>query len=163
LRRNIGYVPQDATLFYGSLKENILMASPHMDDVALVQAADVAGLLEFVNTHPRGFDMEIGERGESVSGGQRQCIAIARAVVGNPAVLLLDEPTGSMDHTTEESVKRKLREYAAHKTMLIVTHRTALLDLVERIIVIDNGKIVADGPKASVIEALRQGRIGRAS
>ncbi|MBK6741707.1 MAG: type I secretion system permease/ATPase [Hydrogenophilales bacterium] len=163
LRRNVGYVSQDATLFFGTLKENILLASPLMDDAALVQAADVAGLLDYVNSHPRGFDMEIGERGESVSGGQKQCISIARAVIGNPPILLLDEPTGSMDHSTEESVKRKLKEYAAHKTMLIVTHRTALLDLVSRIIVIDNGKIVADGPKASVVEALKQGRIGRAS
>jgi len=163
LRRNIGYVPQDATLFFGSLKENIQLAAPTSDDAALVQAADVAGLTEYVNAHPRGFEMEIGERGESVSGGQRQCIAIARGVIGNPPILLLDEPTGAMDHTTEELVKRKLKDYAAHKTMLIVTHRTSLLDLVSRIIVIDNGKIVADGPKASVVEALRQGRIGRAN
>jgi ATP-binding cassette subfamily C protein LapB len=162
LRRNIGYVPQDATLFFGTLKENIQMAAPQMDDASLVHAADVACLLEYVNSHPRGFDMEIGERGESVSGGQRQCIAVARAVIGNPPILLLDEPTGSMDHTTEDTLKRKLLVYAAHKTMLIVTHRTSLLDLVSRIIVIDNGKIVADGPKASVIEALKQGRIGRA-
>ncbi len=163
LRRNIGYVPQDATLFFGSLKDNIQLAAPVLDDAALVQAADVAGLAEYVNTHPRGFDMEIGERGESVSGGQRQCIAIARAVIGNPPILLLDEPTGSMDHSSEETIKRKLKEYAAHKTMLIVTHRTSLLELVSRIIVIDNGKIVADGPKASVVEALKQGRIGRAN
>jgi ATP-binding cassette subfamily C protein LapB len=163
LRRNVGYVPQDATLFFGTLKENILLAAPQMDDAALVHAADVAGLLDYVNAHPRGFDMEIGERGESVSGGQKQCISIARAVIGDPPILLLDEPTGSMDHSTEEFVKRKLKEHAAHKTMLIVTHRTALLDLVSRIIVIDNGKVVADGPKASVVEALKQGRIGRAS
>lgn len=163
LRRNVGYVPQDATLFFGTLKDNIQLAAPLMDDAALVQAADVAGLTEYVNAHPRGFDMEIGERGESVSGGQRQCIAIARAVIGNPPILLLDEPTGSMDHATEETVKRNLKQYAAHKTLLIVTHRTSLLDLVNRIIVIDNGKIVADGPKASVVEALKQGRIGRAN
>ncbi len=163
LRRNVGYVPQDATLFFGSLKENILLASPQMDDASLLHAAQVSGLAEFVNTHPRGFDMEIGERGESLSGGQRQCISIARAIIGNPPILLLDEPTGSMDHTTEETIKRQLKEYAQHKTMMIVTHRTSLLDLVQRIIVIDNGKIVADGPKDSVVQALRQGRIGRAS
>jgi ATP-binding cassette subfamily C protein LapB len=163
LRRNIGYVPQDVTLFFGSLKENILLASPQLDDADLLAAASVAGLTDMVNAHPRGFDMLVGERGESLSGGQRQGVAIARAVVHNPSILLLDEPTGSMDHTSEETIKRRLREYAADKTLLLVTHRTALLDLVDRIIVVDSGRIVADGPKDRVIEALRQGRIEKAT
>jgi ATP-binding cassette subfamily C protein LapB len=163
LRRNIGYVPQDVTLFYGSLKENILLAAPRLDDANLLAAADVAGLSDMVNTHPRGFDMLVGERGESLSGGQRQGVALARAVVPNPPILLMDEPTGSMDHTSEETIKQKLRDFAAHKTLLLVTHRTALLDLVDRLIVVDNGRIVADGPKERVVEALRQGRIEKAS
>ena len=163
LRRNIGYVGQDSTLFFGSLKENILLATPHLDDADLLAAAAVAGLADLVNAHPRGFDMVVGERGESLSGGQRQSVAIARAVVHNPPILLMDEPTGSMDHSSEETIKRNLQEFGAGKTMLIVTHRTTLLDLVDRIIVVDNGKIVADGPKARVIEALRQGRIGKSS
>jgi ATP-binding cassette subfamily C protein LapB len=116
-----------------------------------------------VNAHPRGFDMVVGERGESLSGGQRQCVAIARAVVHDPQMLLLDEPTGSMDNASEEVIKQRLREFSANKTMLIVTHRTSLLDLVDRIIVIDNGKVVADGPKRLVIEALRQGLIDKAA
>jgi ATP-binding cassette subfamily C protein LapB len=163
LRRNIGYVPQDATLFFGSLKENILLAVPHLDDTELLAAAQVAGLSDMVNAHPRGFEMTVGERGESLSGGQRQGVAIARAVVHNPPILLLDEPTGSMDHSSEETIKQNLRRFAAGKTMVVVTHRTTLLDLVDRIIVVDNGKIVADGPKDRVIEALRQGRIEKAS
>lgn len=163
LRRNVGYVPQDATLFFGSLKENILLAMPHLDDADLLAAAQVAGLADMVNTHPRGFDLMVGERGESLSGGQRQGVAIARAVIHNPPILLLDEPTGAMDHSSEETIKRNLRQLAAGKTMVIVTHRTALLDLVDRIIVVDNGKIVADGPKERVVEALRQGRIEKAS
>ena len=163
LRRNIGYVPQDSTLFFGSLKENILLASPHLDAADLLEAARVAGLSDMVNAHPRGFDMVVGERGESLSGGQRQGVAIARAVVHNPPILLLDEPTGSMDHSSEDTIKRNLREYGAGKTMVIVTHRTTLLDLVDRIIVMDSGKIVADGPKERVIEALRQGRVEKAS
>ncbi len=163
LRRNVGYVPQDATLFFGSLKENILLAMPHLDDADLLAATQVAGLAEMVNTHPRGFDMMVGERGESLSGGQRQGVAIARAVVHNPPILLLDEPTGSMDHSSEETIKRNLQQFGAGKTMVIVTHRTTLLDLVDRIIVIDNGRIVADGPKARVVEALRQGRIEKAA
>lgn len=163
LRRNVGYVPQDATLFFGSLKENILLATPHLDDADLLTAAEVAGLSDMVNSHPRGFDMVVGERGESLSGGQRQGVAIARAVVHNPPILLMDEPTGSMDHSSEDTIKRNLRQFGAGKTMLIVTHRTTLLDLVDRIIVVDNGKIVADGPKDRVVEALRQGRVEKAS
>ena len=163
LRRNIGYVPQDATLFFGSLKENILLAMPHLDDADLLTATQVAGLTDMVNAHPRGFDLMVGERGESLSGGQRQAVAIARAVVHHPPILLLDEPTGAMDHSSEEAIRRNLLEFARGKTMVIVTHRTTLLDLVDRIIVVDNGKIVADGPKDRVVEALRQGRIEKAS
>jgi len=163
LRRNIGYVPQDATLFFGTLKENILLAAPHLDDADLLAAARVAGLADMVNAHPRGFEMTVGERGESLSGGQRQGVALARAVVHNPPIMLLDEPTGAMDHSSEETIKQNLRSFAAGKTMVIVTHRTTLLDLVERLIVVDNGKIVADGPKDRVVEALRQGRIEKAA
>lgn len=163
LRRNIGYVPQDVTLFYGSLRDNITMAAPLADDAAVLRAAGVAGILEFANSHAHGFGMHVGERGESLSGGQRQGVAIARAVVGDPPILLLDEPTAAMDHASEEEVKRQLGAFAAGKTMIVITHRTSLLDLVDRIVVIDAGRIVADGPKAQVVEALRQGRIGRAA
>ena len=163
LRRNIGYVPQDVTLFYGSLRDNLTIAAPTADDDAVLRAAQVGGIIEFVNSHPKGFDLTVGERGESLSGGQRQAVAIARAVINDPPILLMDEPTGSMDHSSEEEIKQQLRSFAAGKTLLVVTHRTSLLDLVERIIVIDAGKIVADGPKAQVVEALRQGRIGKAA
>jgi len=163
LRRNIGYVPQDVMLFYGTLRDNLTISSPTADDTAVLQAAEVGGILEFVNTHPKGFDMMVGERGESLSGGQRQAVALARAAINDPPILLMDEPTGSMDHSSEEGVKQRLRTYANGKTMIIVTHRTSLLDLVDRIIVVDAGKIVADGPKNQVVEALRQGRIGKAA
>jgi ATP-binding cassette subfamily C protein LapB len=105
----------------------------------------------------------VGERGESLSGGQRQAVAIARAAINDPPILMMDEPTGSMDHSSEEEIKQQLRTFAAGKTLIVVTHRTSLLDLVDRIIVIDAGKVVADGPKAQVVEALRQGRIGKAA
>ena len=107
--------------------------------------------------------MVIGERGSSISGGQRQGVAIARAVLLDPPILLLDEPTSSMDFTSEAQLKERLQRYAAHKTMVIVTHRTSLLELADRIIVIDGGRVVADGPKNQVVEALQSGRIGRAS
>ena len=163
LRRQIGYVQQDVMLFYGSLRDNILMAAPLADDADLVRAADISGLTPLVNQHPQGFDMVIGERGESLSGGQRQGVAIARAVINDPPILLLDEPTSSMDHSSEEDLKRRLSEFGQAKTVLIVSHRTSLLDLAERIIVMDAGRIVADGPKEQVVTALRQGRIGKAA
>lgn len=162
LRRNIGYVGQDSTLFYGTLRENITLAAPSADDAAVIEAAESAGILELVNNHPEGFDMIVGERGESLSGGQRQGVAIARALIQRPPILLFDEPTSSMDHSSEEEIKRNLSAFADSRTMIVVTHRTSLLELVDRIIVVDGGKIVADGPKAQVVEALRQGRIGRA-
>ena len=161
LRRNVGFVGQDATLFYGTLRENITIGAPYADDSAVVQAAEVAGLTKFVNRHPKGFDMLIGERGESLSGGQRQEVAIARAVLLDPPVLLLDEPTSAMDFSTENGFKERLRQYAAHKTVVIVTHRTSLIDLATRIIVVDDGRIVADGPREQVVAALQAGRIGR--
>ncbi|HRH74845.1 MAG TPA: type I secretion system permease/ATPase [Zoogloea sp.] len=162
LRRAIGFVPQDVTLFYGTLKHNIAMGAPFADDSAILAAAELSGVKEFADTHPQGFEMPIGERGESLSGGQRQAVAIARALLNDPPMLLLDEPSSSMDHQSEEGLKQRLRRFAASKTMILVTHRTSLLDLVDRLIVLDQGQIVADGPKAQVVEALQQGRIGRA-
>jgi ATP-binding cassette subfamily C protein LapB len=163
LRRAIGFVPQDVNLFYGSLKENIAMGAPFADDQAVLAAADIAGVSEFANRHPQGFDLAIGERGESLSGGQRQAVGIARAVLNDPPMLLLDEPSSAMDHQSEEALKTRLRKFAIGKTVLLVTHRNSLLDLVDRLIVMDNGQIMADGPKAQVVEALQSGRIGRAA
>ncbi len=161
IRKAAGYVPQDITLFYGSLRENITIGMPHVEDHAILQAAEIAGLHEMVGDHPNGFDMLIGERGESLSGGQRQSVAIARAFVHEPSILLLDEPSSAMDGATEEALKERLAAYAKGRTMILVTHRNALLDLVDRLIVIDRGKVVADGPKAQVTEALLAGKIGR--
>ncbi len=163
IRRNLGYVEQDALLFYGTLRENITIRAPYADDRTMVAAAEMAGLTEFVNRHPEGFDMVVGERGASLSGGQRQAISIARAVLLDPPVLLLDEPTSSMDFTSEFQLKEKLRTYAQHRTMIIVTHRSTLMDLAERIIVMDDGKVVADGPRDKVVAALQSGQIGRAA
>jgi len=163
LRRAIGYVPQDVTLFYGSLRQNIAVGAPFVSDESVLIAADIAGVAEFAFAHPSGFDMLIGERGESLSGGQRQAVAVARALLGDPPILVLDEPTNGMDHTSEERLKGKLRQVMdGGKTMILVTHRTGLLDLVDRLIVMDGGKIVADGPKHLVVEALQQGRVERA-
>jgi ATP-binding cassette subfamily C protein LapB len=163
LRRQIGYVQQDIMLFYGSLRENITLGAPLAQHADIVRAAEIGGVLALVNQHPQGFDMVVGERGESLSGGQRQGVAIARAVINDPPILLLDEPTSSMDYSSEEDIKQRLTAYATDKTLLLISHRTALLDLVDRIIVMDGGRIVADGPKEQVITALRQGRVGKAA
>jgi len=163
VRRNIGYVEQDTMLIYGSLRDNIGIGAPYADDQMVIEAAEMGGLAEFVNRHPQGFDMLIGERGESISGGQRQGVAMARAVLLDPPILLLDEPTSSMDFTSEEQLKARLRRFTEHKTMVIVTHRLSLLDLAHRIVVIDGGKVVADGPREKVIEALQSGKVGRAA
>ena len=161
-RKQVGYMPQDLTLFHGTLRDNIVIAHPYASDSDVLKAAEQANLLEFVNRHPQGFDMTISERGDSLSGGQRRCVALARAVLGEPPVVLMDEPTGSMDHSTEVAVKSSLAEFISGRTWTVVTHRNSLLEMVDRIIVIDNGKIVADGSRQSVITALQQGKIGKA-
>ncbi|MCD6004424.1 type I secretion system permease/ATPase [Halomonas sp. IOP_6] len=165
LRRHIGYVPQDVSLFAGTLRDNIVAGggNDRVDDEALFRAIEIAGLDSLVNSHPKGVDLEVGERGQALSGGQKQAVAIARAVVQDPPILLLDEPTSSMDNASEEAFKANLTSVAPGKTILVVTHRTSLLSLVDRIIVMDAGKVVADGPRDTVVEALRKGQIGRAS
>ncbi|AKJ29602.1 ABC transporter [Caldimonas brevitalea] len=163
VRANVGCVSQDVTLFYGTLRENITFGLPYADDAAIVAAAEVAGLTEFINRHPRGFDMMVGERGESLSGGQRQSVGIARAVLHNAPILLLDEPTSAMDFSTEAHINQRISQYAEGKTVVLVTHRTSLLSLVNRVIVVDGGRIVADGPRDRILEALSTGKIARAA
>lgn len=162
LRRSIGYVQQDNHLFYGSLRENITLRHPHADDHSVLQAAQVGGIAEFVNAHPKGFDLEVGERGDTLSGGQRQGVGIARAFVTQPQIVLLDEPTSAMDHSGEETVKRNIAQATADKTMIVISHRNAMLELAERLIVIDAGQVVADGNKEDVTAALRAGKVGKA-
>lgn len=160
LRRTMGFVSQDPVLFYGTLKHNLSLGAPYATDEEILEAAKVAGVDQFASRHPDGYDMLISERGESLSGGQRQSIAVARAVLNNPSVLLLDEPSSNMDNQSEAQLRSRLKLLSADKTVILITHRTALLDLVDRLLVVDGGRIVADGPKEQVIEALRQGRIG---
>ena len=161
LRRHIGYVQQDVMLFYGSLRENITLAHPLADDADVLKAAAIGGIMDLVNAHPKGFDMLVGERGESLSGGQRQGVAIARAVLHDPPILLLDEPTAAMDHSSEAAVKNRLANFARGKTLLVVSHRASLLDMVDRLIVLDAGQVMADGPREQVIAALRLGQVGK--
>jgi ATP-binding cassette subfamily C protein LapB len=156
-------VPQDSLLFYGTVKENITLGAPYVEDHQVLWVAKLAGVEEFVNRHPLGFDMPIGERGEGLSGGQRQAIVLARALLLNPTILLLDEPTHSLDNSSEEQLKVRLQPYLEGKTLILVTHRMSLLSLVDRLIVIDHGQVVAQGPKEQVILALSSGQVRMAS
>ena len=159
LRKNIGYVPQDVVLFYGTVKENILFSAPYAADAAMLRAAEISGVTEFVHPSAQGFDLRIGERGEGLSGGQRQTVAIARALLLDPPISIMDEPTNALDNRSEENFKAKLDKALAGKTFMLVTHRASLLTLVPRLIVLDNGRVVADGPKEQVMQALSGGRI----
>lgn len=159
LRRFVGYVPQDITLFRGSVRDNIILGTHDVDDAQIMNAARVAGVDQFVRKHPMGYDMEVQEGGRGLSGGQRQCIVLARALLLDPPVLVLDEPTSNMDNRTEAMLRQSLARVIKDKTLLLITHRASLLDMVDRLIVIDNGAVVADGPKASVLEALKSGQL----
>ncbi|WP_417454372.1 type I secretion system permease/ATPase [Kiloniella sp.] len=159
LRRNIGYVSQDNYLFFGSVKENISFGAPHVDDQTILRAASLAGVTDFLKTHPHGFDLQVGERGMSLSGGQRQAVVIARSLLLDPPILLMDEPTSGMDNSSEAAFKQRLTSAVVGKTLVLVTHRSSLLTLVDRLVIVDSGRIVADGPKAEVLEALKQGQI----
>ncbi len=152
LRRNIGSVLQDIWLFSGTVRDNIASGAHNPGDDALVRAGRIAGVENFVAQDPRGYDLNLSERGEGLSGGQRQAIALARALIGHPPVLLLDEPTSAMDVKTEAEVIKQLKAETGGATMIVVTHRASLLELVDRVIVIENGKVGADGPKSMLLQ-----------
>jgi ATP-binding cassette subfamily C protein LapB len=159
LRRDIGHVPQDIILFRGSVRDNIVLHASYVDDDSVLRAAQMAGVSEFVNRSAKGFDLQVGERGETLSGGQRQAIAIARAELLSPPVLLLDEPTSAMDNRSEEQFKKRVAAQLAKRTLIIISHRASLLSLVERLIVVDQGRIIADGPKDQVLSHLNGGKL----
>ena len=155
LRRQIGYVPQDVTLFHGSLRENVELGRTQTDDAVLLEAMRNACLDEVVMQLPGGVGTQVGERGERLSGGQRQTVAIARALLTKPRLVLLDEPSSMMDPGTEQRLIGKLRALP-DTTIVLVTHRMAMLALVDRLIVMDRGRIVADGPRDEVLKTLSQ-------
>lgn len=159
LRRNIAYMGQDAALLSGTIRENIVMGRPHATDQDVLKASELAGVHDFVRRHPMGYDAPVGERGEGLSGGQRQSVALARTLLMEAPVLIMDEPTNSMDAATEDRVLRGLEEHAKNKTLVLVTHKPALLRLVSRIVVMDNGTVVLDGPRDQVLSALASGQV----
>ncbi|EZP36634.1 toxin RTX-I translocation ATP-binding protein [Janthinobacterium sp. HH104] len=153
LRRQIGYVPQDVTLFHGTLRENIELGRSQPDDASLLDAIRLACLDDIITQLPNGVATEVGERGERLSGGQRQAVAMARALLAKPTMLLLDEPSSMFDPATEQRLIGRLRSLK-DTTIVLVTHRMAMLALVDRLIVFDKGRIVADGPRDEVMRVL---------
>lgn len=150
LRRNIGAVLQDVWLFSGTVRENIAVGGIRPSDTDILRAAKLAGVDEFIARHQAGYDLVVGERGEGLSGGQKQSITLARALVGRPPVLLFDEPTSAMDAQSEAQFIHRIKKEMRDETVIIITHRTSLLALVDRVIVMDQGRVVGDGPKSMV-------------
>ena len=152
LRKSMGIVPQEPFLFMGSIKDNITIGEQFVTDEELLKVSRIAGLHEFLDKHEAGFDLIVGERGEGLSGGERQSVTLARALISNPNIIMLDEPTNAMDKQAETSFINKLEEIIKDKTLVLVTHKTSLLKLVDRVIILENGKVVADGTKEEIFK-----------
>ena len=162
VRQQIGYVAHDLPLLAGSLRDNLILGARQTSDSRMIEVARITGVDELALRHPQGFDRPVGERGQLLSGGQRQAVLLARALLLDPPILLLDEPTSHMDNASEDQLRQHLYNLLPGKTLLLVTHRMSMLTLVDRLLVMDNGKVVADGPKDAVIQALRNGQVGPA-
>jgi ATP-binding cassette, subfamily C, bacterial LapB len=160
LRRAVGFVSQDADLFFGTLRENILLGAPGASDEAFLRASRLAGVDDFALRHPQGYDMQVGERGRALSGGQRQAVTLARVFLCNPRIIFLDEPSGAMDLASERELIRRMRQaIQPEQTVIVATHRYSMLDLVDRLVVLANGRAAADGPKHKVLERLKENAV----
>ena len=149
LRGRVGFLPQDVV-------DNIALGDPTINDQMILRASTLAGVTEFIRSNPAGFGAQVGERGMSLSGGQRQAVALARALVRDPDILILDEPTSNMDNASEQMIKNRLKAVMGNKTLVLITHRLSMLELVDRLIVMEGGRIIADGPKNEVLRRLRE-------
>jgi ATP-binding cassette subfamily C protein LapB len=159
LRRNAAYIAQDVVLLSGSVRDNITASVPHATEEDILTAAKEAGVHDFMSRHPMGYDAPVGERGEGLSGGQRQTIALARAMLLKPNIFVCDEPTNAMDVQAEQAFTNHIAKYSKDKTLVLITHRPQLLPLVERLILIDQGKVIADGPRDKVLDTISRGAI----
>ncbi len=151
LRRHMAYIAQDVVLFRGTVRDNITASLPQATEEEILAAAKAAGVHDFISSHPMGYDAPVGERGEGLSGGQRQAVALARAMLLKPEVYICDEPTNAMDVQAEEAFLRHIRKEVQDRTLILITHRTSLLQLVDRLIMVEGGKIAIDGPRDQVL------------
>ncbi|WP_394211200.1 type I secretion system permease/ATPase [Enterovibrio calviensis] len=158
LRRNVGYMPQDITLFHGTIRDNILFGTRQVTEHQLIRAVQLSGVGQFTSLDSQGLDKQVGERGESLSRGQRQAVALARSILNDPAILLMDEPTSSMDAFAEKQFIRAMHHVSKERTLLLITHKMSLLEVVDRVVVIDKGRIFLDGPREIVLKKLAQGQ-----
>ena len=158
LRRHVGAALQQSVLLTGSIRENIALGRAHVDDDELLRAAALSGTHGFIGQIANGYDLRLADRGEGLSGGQRQSIALARALAGRPPIIVFDEPTSAMDTQSEMALIQRLQEELADRTLVLVTHRPPLLQLVSRIIIVERGRVVADGPRDEVMKRLTRPR-----
>ena len=154
VRRDIGLMSQNATLFHGTIRENLMLGAPMAGDDDMLRVLSMTGALSFIQKLPSGLDHVISEGGGGLSGGQRQSLLLSRLLVRNPHVVLLDEPTASMDDTTEKQFLSQLKPWVSDKSLIVATHKMSVVKLVDRILVIDNGQIVLDDPKDIAIAKL---------
>ncbi len=161
LRRNVGYLPQDITLFHGTIRDNILFGTRQVTEYQLIRAVQLSGVSVFTDNDSQGLDQQVGESGSSLSRGQRQSIVLARAILNSPQILLLDEPTASLDARAEKQFIQSINATAQNRTMLLITHKMDLLKLVDRILVLEKGKLIIDGPKDAVLTQLKAGKFNQ--
>jgi ATP-binding cassette, subfamily C, bacterial LapB len=154
LRRHIGAALQESVLLTGSVRENIALGRAHVDDQEMLRAAELSGTHSFMGQIANGYDLRLADRGEGLSGGQRQSIALARALAGKPQLVVFDEPTSAMDTQTEQALLQRLQEELKGRTLILITHRPPLLALVTRIMLIDRGRVIADGPRDEVLKQI---------
>lgn len=160
-RAQVAWVGQDAVLFRGTLRENLLLASPKVDDTKLMRILKMTGVYALASAHPQGLDMPIGESGQGISGGQRQMVVLARALLGNAKIILLDEPTSAFDAAGETALLEALKQELEGRTVILATHRPGPLSLAARLLILDAGQVIADGPRDAVLKAVQDGAIRR--
>jgi len=161
LRKNIGYLPQDIVLFHGTIRDNILFGTRQVTEYQIIRAVQLSGVSIFTDHNSQGLDQQVGESGNALSRGQRQSIVLARAILNSPQILLLDEPTASLDARAEKQFIKSIHATAKDRTMLLITHKMDLLKLVDRILVLNKGKLILDGPKDEVLAQLKGSQLNQ--